>query len=233
VVLPDLHTIPYRAKTGTIFDMDMAMLDLFLSAFVTLFVVIDALGVSPIFATLTAGAPLAHSRAMAIKGTAYASVLLLSFAFGGEWLLTRMGVSLDAFRIAGGLMLLMMSLEMLFEKRQARRETRAEAMADDDDAPEDISVFPLAIPLLGGPGSIAAMMIFMSQADDWTSKGIIVGAMFANMAFALLMLLIAPWLLHKLGHTVGALITRVFGVILAALSMQLIIDGLQHVFFTT
>lgn len=213
--------------------MDTAMLDLFLTAFVTLFVVIDALGVAPIFATMTAGQPAAHNRSMAIKGTLYASLLLLSFAFGGEWLLSRMGVSLDAFRIAGGLMLLLMSLEMLFEKRQTRRENRAEAMADDQDGPEDISVFPLAIPLLGGPGSIAAMMIFMSQANDWTSKGVIIGAMTANMLFALLMLLIAPWLLRKLGHTVGALITRVFGVILAALSMQLIIDGLQHVFFAS
>lgn len=211
--------------------MDTAMLDLFLTAFVTLFVVIDALGVAPIFATMTAGQPAAHNRTMAIKGTFYASLLLLSFAFGGEWLLSRMGVSLDAFRIAGGLMLLLMSLEMLFEKRQARRETRAEAMLEDDDGPEDISVFPLAIPLLGGPGSIAAMMIFMSQAHDVTSKAVIVGAMAANMLIALTLLLIAPWLLRKLGHTFGALITRVFGVILAALSMQLIIDGLSHVFF--
>jgi multiple antibiotic resistance protein len=211
--------------------MDIAMLDLFLTAFVTLFVVIDALGVAPIFATMTAGQPAAHNRSMALKGTIYASLLLLSFAFGGEWLLSRMGVSLDAFRIAGGLMLLMMSLEMLFEKRQARRENRAEAMLEDEEGPEDISVFPLAIPLLGGPGSIAAMMIFMSQAHDWTSKGVIVGAMFANMIIALVLLLLAPWLLHKMGHTMGALITRVFGVILAALSMQLIIDGIKHVFF--
>lgn len=211
--------------------MDTAMLDLFLTAFVTLFVVIDALGVSPIFASLTAGQPRAHSRWMAIKGTMFASFLLLAFAFGGEWLLSRMGVSLDAFRIAGGLMLLMMSLEMLFEKRQARRESRAEAMLESDEGPEDISVFPLAIPLLGGPGSIAAMMIFMSQANDWTAKGIIVGAMAANMLIALILLLLAPWLLQKLGPSFGALITRVFGVILAALSMQLIIDGLQNAFF--
>ncbi len=211
--------------------MDIAMLDLFLTAFVTLFVVIDALGVAPIFATMTAGQPAAHSRLMAIKGTIYASTLLLLFAFGGEWLLSRMGVSLDAFRIAGGLMLLLMSLEMLFEKRQARRETRAEAMAEDEDGPDDISVFPLAIPLLGGPGSIAAIMIFMSQANDWTAKGVIVGALAANMLIVLILLLIAPWLLQKLGHTFGALITRVFGVILAALSMQLIIDGLHNVFF--
>ena len=213
--------------------MDTAMLDLFLTASVTLFVLIDALGVAPIFATMTAGQPAAYRRKMAIKGTMFASLLLLSFAFGGEWLLSRMGVSLDAFRIAGGLMLLLMSLEMLFGKRQARRESRAEAISEDEDGPEDISVFPLAIPLLGGPGAIAAMMIFMSQANDWTAKGVIVGAMTANMLIALGLLLIAPWLLQKLGHSFGALITRVFGVLLAALSMQLILDGLHNVFFVS
>ncbi len=212
--------------------MDMAMLDLFIATFVTLFVVIDALGVAPIFATLTAGASAAHSRSMAIRGTIYASLLLLAFAFGGEWLLTRMGVSLDAFRTAGGLLLLLMSIEMLFEKRQARRETRAETMLEDDDGPEDISVFPLAIPLLAGPGSIAAVMIFMSQQHDHPmAQLVVVGAMLANLLIALILLLIAPWLLRVMGHTVGALITRVFGVILAALSVQLIFDGVKNVFF--
>jgi MarC family membrane protein len=212
--------------------MDTAMLNLFIASFVTLFVVIDALGVAPIFATLTAGASPAHSRSMAIKGTVYATLLLLAFAFGGEWLLSRMGVSLDAFRTAGGLLLLLMSIEMLFEKRQARRETRAENMLEDDDGPEDISVFPLAIPLLAGPGSIAAVMIFMSQQHDHPlAQLVVVSAMLANLLIALIMLLIAPWLLRVMGHTVGALITRVFGVILAALSVQLIFDGIKNVFF--
>ncbi len=212
--------------------MDMAMLDLFIASFVTLFVVIDALGVAPIFATLTAGASAAHSRSMAIRGTIYAAGLLLSFAFGGEWLLSRMGVSLDAFRTAGGLLLLLMSIEMLFEKRQARRESRAETMLEDEDGPEDISVFPLAIPLLAGPGSIAAVMIFMSQQHDHPmAQLVVVSAMLANLLIALILLLIAPWLLRVMGHTVGALITRVFGVILAALSVQLIFDGVKNVFF--
>lgn len=211
--------------------MGTGMFDLFITAFVTLFVVIDALGVAPIFATMTAGQSHTHCRNMAIRGTLIATALLLMFAFGGEWLLTRMGVSLDAFRIAGGLMLLLMSLEMLFEKRQERRENRAENMLEDDDGPEDISVFPLAIPLLGGPGSIAAIMIFMSHADTWSQKGAIVAALAANMAISLVLLLLAPMMLRLLGHTVGSLITRVFGVILAALSMQFIIDGVLHVFF--
>ncbi len=212
--------------------MTVAMLDLFIASFVTLFVVIDALGVAPIFATLTAGASAAHSRSMAIRGTIYATMLLMAFAYGGEWLLTRMGVSLDAFRVAGGLLLLLMSIEMLFEKRQARRETRAETMLDDDDGPEDISVFPLAIPLLAGPGSIAAVMIFMSQQhSDPMGQLVVVAATLTNLLIALIMLLIAPWLLRVMGHTVGALITRVFGVILAALSVQLIFDGVKNVFF--
>ncbi len=212
--------------------MDLAMFDLFLASFVTLFVVIDALGVAPIFATLTAGSSPAHSRKMAIRGSFYAMLLLLAFAYGGEWLLSRMGVSLDAFRAAGGLMLLLMSIEMLFEKRQARRETRAETMLEDQDGPEDISVFPLAIPLLSGPGSIAAVMIFMSQQDgDPVRQLVVIAAMLANLLIALILLLIAPWLLKVLGHTVGALITRVFGVILAALSVQLIFDGVHNVFF--
>ncbi len=212
--------------------MDMALLNLFIASFVTLFVVIDALGVAPVFATLTAGTSPAHSRNMAIRGTVYAAMLLLAFAFGGEWLLTRMGVSLDAFRTAGGLLLLLMSIEMLFEKRQARRENRAEHMLDDEDGPEDISVFPLAIPLLAGPGSIAAVMIFMSQHHaDPRGQLVVVAAILANLLIALVLLLMAPWLLRVMGHTVGALITRVFGVILAALSVQLIFDGVKNVFF--
>jgi len=122
---------------------------------------------------------------------------------------------------------------MLFEKRQARRESRAETMLEDEDGPEDISVFPLAIPLLAGPGSIAAIMIFMSQQHEHPlAQFVVVGAMLANLIIALILMLIAPWLLRVMGHTVGALITRVFGVILAALSVQLIFDGIKNVFFT-
>ncbi len=212
--------------------MSSAMFDLFLASFVTLFVVIDALGVAPIFATLTAGTSHEHSRNMAIRGTFIAAMLLLGFAYGGEWLLGRMGISLDAFRAAGGLLLLLMSIEMLFEKRQARRETRAETMLEDEGGPEDISVFPLAIPLLAGPGSIAAVMIFMSQHHgDPMAQMVVIAAVMANLLIALVLLLIAPWLLRVMGHTMGALITRVFGVILAALSVQLIFDGVKNVFF--
>ena len=134
------------------------MLELFLAAFVTFFVVIDPPGVTPMFATLTQDMPPAWRHRMAWKSVLVATVILLGFAFGGEWLLEKLHVSLDAFRIAGGVLLFLIALDMLFETRTQRREARNEKVLEERRAHpgehDDISVFPLAIPLIAGPGSI-------------------------------------------------------------------------------
>ena len=125
---------------------------LFISAFTTLFVIIDPPGCAPIFATLTNGTSRAHQRAMAFKSVGIAAVILIGFAYVGEWLFAKLGISLDALRIAGGIMLFIIGLNMVFEKRTESREERADGILEEIEDPEDISVFPMGIPMIAGPG---------------------------------------------------------------------------------
>ncbi len=129
------------------------MIELFVSAFVTFFVIIDPPGCAPIFASLTQGCPPAQRRMMALRSVLIAAGILLFFGLFGEDLLDALGISLAAFRIAGGIMLFLIALEMVFEKRTQRRESRANEVNATPEI-EDISVFPMAIPMIAGPGSI-------------------------------------------------------------------------------
>ena len=137
--------------------MSADLLSLFTATFVTFFVLIDALGVAPVFATLTAGGDAAYRRRMAVKSIIVATIIIYGFAFGGSWLLGAMHISIDAFRAAGGILLFIIALDMVFEKRTERREHRAEEHLGThaaDPEPDDISVFPLGIPMVAGPGSV-------------------------------------------------------------------------------
>lgn len=205
--------------------IDLALLS---AVFVTFFVVIDPIGVTPIFAGLTQGTSPAHRRKMAIKSVLIATIILLGFAYGGEWLLSALGVSLDAFRAAGGVLLFLLALDMIFEKRTERREERAGKLSTEAHAKgEDISVFPMAIPMVAGPGAIASAMLFMSgAAGDVVQQGVILAAMGANLLVCLVLFLAAGPLMRLMGDTVAAMITRILGVILAALAAQFIFDGI-------
>jgi multiple antibiotic resistance protein len=200
--------------------------ELFVSAFVTLFVVIDPPGCAPIFASLTSGAAAAQRRAMAIRSVLIASAILIFFGLLGEDLLRVLGISLDAFRIAGGIMLFLIALEMVFEKRQARRETRAQEVSADPEI-EDVSVFPMAIPMIAGPGSIASVMLLMARGDGLTGSLVVLAALAAILLLTLLALLLAGPMMRLLGHRIEAMITRILGVILAALAAQFVIDGIE------
>ena len=202
------------------------MIELFISAFVTLFVVIDPPGCAPIFASLTSGTNAAHRRAMAIRSVLIAAGILLFFALFGEDLLRTLGISLAAFRIAGGIMLFLIALEMVFEKRQARRENRANEVNATPEI-EDISVFPMAIPMIAGPGSIASIMLLMARSEGLERSLVVLGALASILALTLLALLAAGPLMRLLGHKVEAMITRILGVILAALAAQFVIDGIS------
>lgn len=209
------------------------MLTLFISAFVTLFVVIDPPGVAPIFASLTHGTSAGHRRAMAWKSVAIAGGILLFFAALGQPLLGALGVSLDAFRIAGGIMVFLIAIDMVFEKRTERRETRAEEVAKGADAgleAEDISVFPMAIPMIAGPGSIASVMLLASRSQGWREDAAVAAALAANLLLALAALLAAAPLMRAMGRKTEAMITRLLGVILAALAAQFVIDGVKRSF---
>jgi multiple antibiotic resistance protein len=210
------------------------MLELFLAAFVTFFVVIDPPGVAPMFATLTQNTSRAWQQKMAFKSVGVATLVLIGFAFGGEWLLGKLHVSLDAFRLAGGVLLFLIAVDMLFEKRTERREERNEkVLAEAKKHPErfeDVSVFPLAIPLISGPGAIASVMLLFAQNQDIVGKGMVLAGMGANLVLCLVAFLAAGPLTRLMGATVAAMITRIFGIILAALAAQFIVDGVKGAF---
>ena len=204
------------------------MTELFISALATLFVVIDPPGCAPIYSSLTAGASAQQRRSMAIRSVLVAAAVLLFFAFLGKGMLAALGISLDAFRIAGGILLFLIASEMVFEKRTERRNSRAQEVASKEI--EDVSVFPMAIPMLAGPGSIASVMLLTSQANGWVERSVVLAALGIVLALTLLALLTAGPLMRLLGEKIEAMITRLLGVILAALAAQYVIDGIRASF---
>jgi MarC family membrane protein len=201
------------------------VISLFLSAFVTFFVVIDPPGCAPIFAGLTRDVPPVQRRAMALRSVAVAAFILLFFALFGEELLHALGISLAAFRIAGGIMLFLIALDMVFERRTARRENRAQEVSADPEH-EDISVFPMGIPMIAGPGSIASAMLLMARTDGLDRSLVVLAALAAILLLTLAALLAASWLMRLMGKRLEAMLTRLLGVILAALAAQFVIDGI-------
>ena len=203
------------------------MTELFVSAFLTLAVIIDPPGCAPIFAGLTKGTDAAHRRRMAIRSALVAWCILVFFALLGEPLLRTLGISLSAFRLAGGIMLFMIALDMVFEKRTERREERAREIEGTPEA-EDISVFPMAIPMIAGPGSIASIMLLSARAQGTIEQVLVLSAMTAVIALTLIALLLAGPLMRLIGAKLEAMITRILGVILAALAVQFVLDGLER-----
>ena len=201
------------------------MTALFVSAFVTFFVVINPPGCAPIFASLTSGTPAAHRRDMALKSTLVAAVILLVFALLGADMLRVLGISLAAFRIAGGIMLFLIALEMVFEKRTERREERGRKAQEQQ--LEDISVFPMAIPMIAGPGSIASAMLLTARAHGFVETVAVLGALALVLLLLLVSLLAAGPLMRLLGRNMEAMLTRLLGVLLAALAAQFVMDGVR------
>ncbi|MBO0749917.1 MAG: MarC family protein [Porphyrobacter sp.] len=205
------------------------MLHTFISAFITLFVVLDPPGCAPIYAGLTAGASAVQRRAMAVRACMIAGAILIVFALFGEALLGALHIELDSFRIAGGLMLFLIALDMVFEKRTQRREQRAEQVKATPEV-EDVSVFPMAMPMLAGPGAIASIMLLEGEARGAEGTAIVLAALLVVLALTLLALLAAGPLMKLVGAKVEAVVTRVLGVLLGALAAQYVIDGLRGSF---
>ena len=204
------------------------MIALFASALASFLVIIDPPGCAPIFASLTAGTSAEHRRKMAIRSSLIAWGILLFFALLGRPMLATLGITLASFRLAGGIMLFIIALEMVFEKRTQRREERAHAV--EAEGADDISVFPMAIPMIAGPGSIAAAMLLTSRAEGVSETLVVLGAMSLVIALTLAALLAAGPIMRFIGAKLEAMITRILGVILAALAAQLVIDGLRQSF---
>ena len=203
--------------------MDLAA---YIPAFVALFVVIDPIGMAPLFVALTAGQTTRQRRVIAIRACIVAFGILTLFGLAGEAVLNFLGISMPAFRMAGGILLFLTALDMLFERRGARRKGQADqAEADHRDDP---SVFPLAIPLIAGPGAIATMILLTGQdGADATHILLVHIVMLAVLAVVLALFLLAAPLEKLLGPTGINVVTRLLGMLLAALSVQFVIDGMR------
>jgi multiple antibiotic resistance protein len=197
-------------------------LTFYISAFVTLFVVIDPIGLAPLFVAITQGMTGHERRAIALRASGVAIGLLTLFGLFGESVLGFAGISMAAFRIAGGMLLFLTAMEMLFERRTKRREDQAE-----DDRP-DPSVFPLATPLMAGPGAMATMILLTGDVrGDLAGMAGVLGVMVAVIGVVLLLFLAAGLLERALGRTGINVVTRLLGMLLAALSVQFVLDGLR------
>lgn len=201
---------------------------LFWSAFAMLFVIIDPPGCAPIFATLTNGTSRKHQKTMAFKSVIVATIILVLFAYFGDFVFSKLGISLDALRIAGGIMLFIIGLNMVFEKRTETREERAEELLEEIPDPEDISVFPMGIPMIAGPGTMASLLILSSDAGSaLPQQAAIMSALALVLILTLLAFLIAGPLMKLMGKTFTNVLTRVLGVLLATLAAQFILDGIK------
>ena len=192
------------------------------TAFTTLFVVIDPPGQTPIFMALTQDMDARRRRGIAIRACLTAAGILAMFAAFGEAVLGFVGISMPAFRVAGGVLLFLTAMDMLFDRRTKRREDRAE-----EEEHADPSVFPLGIPLIAGPGSIATMILLAGQHPGLQGLAVVIGVMLAVMAVVLLLYLSSGPLARLLGKTGLNVVTRLLGMLLAALSVQFILSGLR------
>ena len=194
-----------------------------ITAFATLFVVIDPPGLVPLFIALTQGMTNERRRAMATRACIIATILLTVFGLFGESVLGFIGISMPAFRIAGGILLFLTALDMLFERRTKRREDQK------SDPDHDPSVFPLATPLIAGPGAIASMILLVGQSGPgWGGSLAVLALLWAMIVVTWLFLLASPPLERLLGRTGTIVITRLLGMLLAALSVQFVIDGIKQ-----
>lgn len=205
------------------------MTDSLINSFVVLFIVIDPLGIAPIFAVLTRGASRQHQRIMALRGTGVAAGILLLFFFTGDSLLKFLGISIPAFRIAGGVLLFLLSIDMVVVRQSGLRSATASEQEEAAHRP-DVSVFPLAFPLIAGPGAITTVLLMAQSSGDLASSLGTLAVLMVVLALALVTLLSAPLIKGLLGETGVNVISRLLGIMLAALATQYIVDGVRASF---
>jgi|SRR5690349_4446255 MarC family membrane protein len=200
-------------------------MDYLLHALVTLFVTVDPIGLAPMFMVLTAGFGPVARRQAAVRACTTAAGVLIGFALVGEPLIGFLGITLAAFRIAGGLLLFVIAFEMVFERRIERKAVTAEKASGGIDDLRSIAIFPLAVPLTSGPGAISATILLASQAANVIGVIVLIAAIVIMIAACLAVFLLAGRIEHFLGETGRLLVSRLLGVILAALAVQFVADG--------
>jgi multiple antibiotic resistance protein len=201
-------------------------LEFLISAFVTLLVVVDPIGLVPAFLAVTGGLPAQARRSVALRACLIAAVILAGSALVGDWLLRTLSITLPAFRIAGGLLLFSIASEMVFGVRIARQSKAAEEVIEDH--VRNIAAFPLAIPLMAGPGAITATVLLAGRSGgDPVRLGMLFGVIVAVMLLCLLVFTAAGRIGALMGTTGNIVLSRLLGVLLAALAVQYVIDGLR------
>lgn len=202
------------------------MNELLITAFITFFVVIDPVGLAPMFASLASHTEAGGERnRLAIRGITIAAIVLIIFALGGEALLGALDIGFPAFRIAGGLLLMLLAVDMVMARHSGISSTTPDE-AREAAASEDVAVFPLAIPLIAGPGALTSVLLLMAEAEaqPWLQAGVL-GMLFIVLALTLTCFLLTSQIMRILGLTGINVITRVFGIITAALAVQFVADG--------
>ena len=187
-------------------------------AFVTMFVVIDPIGLSPLFIALTTGMDARQRRAIGLRACVIAAGLLTVFGLAGEVILNAVGITMPAFQIAGGILLFVTALDMLFERRTQRRSGHAGRVPDP-------SVFPLAMPLIAGPGAMASMILLVGQTQSWEGVVAMHAVMLGVLAIVFVLFLVATPLERALGETGTMVVSRLLGMLLAAMSVQFVLNG--------
>lgn len=204
-------------------------MDLLLTAFVTFFVVIDPFGVAATFAVLGRGLQAAERRRAALRGVGLAAVMLVAFFFAGDALLRALGISVHAFSIAGGALLFLLAIDMVFARHSGLRSTTEREQAEAAHR-DDISVFPLAFPLIAGPGALTTVILMSAAAQELAPRARLLLVILVVLVLTALALLLASRLARVLGETGANVITRMFGLVLAALAVQYVINGIKGAF---
>jgi multiple antibiotic resistance protein len=203
-------------------------LDTLLSAFVTLFLVVDPLGLAPTFLAVTEGLPAAARRQVAARASLIAAVVLAGAAVGGDWLFKTLGITLPAFRIAGGLLLFSIASEMVLGVRIVRQSKAAEQALEEH--VRNIAAFPLAVPLMAGPGAITATVLLAGRTESHLQAlAMLVGVILVVVALCYAVFRAAGRIAKLLGITGNAVLSRLLGVLLAALAVQYVVDGIRAV----
>lgn len=201
-------------------------MDNLLSHFVTLFVVVDPIGLAPIFLSVTHGLSHQVRRRIAFRACLIAGVVLTGFALGGDWLLHELGITIPAFRIAGGLLLFATAFDMVLGWRSEREAKTAEQALEEH--VHNVAAFPVAIPLMAGPGAITATVLLAGQASRSTWElAVLIGVIASVLMVCVVVFLFASRLAKLMGITAGAVVSRLLGVLLAALAVQYVVDGIH------
>jgi len=205
------------------------MTEQLLKTFIIFFVVIEPVSLVPMFGALTRGGEPGYRKKMALKSIAISAGIFIVFALAGDWLLRLLGISVSAFKIAGGILLFLLAVDMVLARESGLRST---TVREQDEARyrEDISVFPMAFPLITGPGALATMLLLTAGAADWIGVSLVLAMGLLALAVTLVMLLLTQPLMRVIGVTAGSVISRLLGVVLSALAAQYVVDGVTEVF---